>query len=240
MKLKFPSSGLYVITKTEGLTPQQTLDSVSAAIRGGAKVIQFRDKKRRNPVGIARSLLSICRQSCIPFIVNDDIELAARIGADGVHLGKDDQDIDTAKNLLGSESIVGISCYSSPDQARVAQRRGASYVAFGRFFPSKSKSEAPLANPDVLIQARLHIPVVAIGGITPDNGKILLDAGFIALGFDAFSAIERAQDYTWNTLRNGYRPGKGQYIPDRLFRRLSENGEPAAPATPQRLSGQDG
>ena len=177
MKLKFPSSGLYVITKTEGLTPQQIFDSVSAAIRGGARVIQYRDKKRRNPVGIARTLSVICRQSGIPFIINDDIELAARIEADGVHLGKDDQDIDTAKNLLGAESIVGISCYSSLDQAQAAQRRGASYVAFGRFFPSKSKPEAPLANPDVLKQVRLDIPVVAIGGITLDNGEILLDAG---------------------------------------------------------------
>ena len=175
--MKFPSSGLYVITKTEGLTTQQILDSVSSAIRGGAKVIQFRHKTHQNPVDIAQKLLAICHRSRIPLIINDDVELAARIGADGVHLGKDDQDIDIAKNLLGSESIVGISCYSSLDRAQAAQRRGASYVAFGRFFSSKSKSEAPLANLDVLIQACLDIPVVAIGGITRDNGKSLLDAG---------------------------------------------------------------
>ena len=166
-----------MITKTEGLTPQQTLDSVSAAIRGGAKVVQYRDKKCPNPHRIAQKLSALCHRFNIPLIINDDIELAASIGADGVHLGKDDQDIETAKYLLGSESIVGISCYSSTDQAKAAQQLGATYVAFGRFFPSKSKPEASVVNLDVLKQVHLHIPVVAIGGITLDNGKILLDAG---------------------------------------------------------------
>ncbi len=175
--MKFPSSGLYAITKTEGLTPQQTIDSVSAAIRGGAKVIQYRDKNRRFPISIACALSSLCHQSNIPFIVNDDIELAAHIGADGVHLGKDDHSFDNAKHLLGSDSIVGISCYSSLEKAKAAQHLGATYVAFGRFFPSKSKPEAPFANLDVLKQVHIHIPVVAIGGITLDNGRILLNAG---------------------------------------------------------------
>lgn len=177
MNLGFPASGLYVITKTDGYSPQRILASVSAAIRGGARVIQYRDKITGTRLNIATELLTICHKSNIPLIINDNIGLAADIGADGVHLGKQDGDIETAKNVLGRNSIIGVSCYGSVERAISAQHQGATYVAFGRFFQSKSKPSASCADLDVLRQARLKIPIVAIGGITVENGKTLLDAG---------------------------------------------------------------
>lgn len=156
------------------------MGSIAAAIKGGACVIQYRDKQTGSPqqkLSLARRLLAVCQPAQIPLIVNDDIDLAALIGADGVHLGKEDCSIEEAKERLGSEAIVGISCYASPDQARRAQAHGATYVAFGRFFPSRTKPRATPAEPALLRAVRLRIPVVAIGGITPENGGELLAAG---------------------------------------------------------------
>ncbi len=115
----------------------------------------------------------------IPLIVNDDVELAAAVGAAGVHLGRDDAALQAARTRLGAEAIIGISCYNDLQRARQAAQAGADYVAFGRFYPSHSKPQAVLAEPALLSQAttELALPVVAIGGITPANGRALLAAG---------------------------------------------------------------
>lgn len=179
--MKFPNSGLYAITRThtEFNSEQQLLTEVSAAIRGGATVIQYRDKNAIHAVQFARALIQLCHAQTIPLIINDNIELAKNVGADGVHLGKEDSDIMQARALLGNDSIIGVSCYNSIERALLAQTQGASYVAFGRFFPSNSKPLAAPAQRDTLIQAKtvLNIPIVAIGGILPDNGADLLTAG---------------------------------------------------------------
>jgi len=178
--LPFPDSGLYVITATEKRTHDQIVGSIAAAIKGGARVIQYRDKQTGSPqqrLSLARRLLAVCHAAQVPLIINDDIDLAGLIGADGVHLGKEDSAIEKAGERLGSEAIVGISCYASPDQARRAQIHGATYVAFGRFFPSRTKPHATPADPALLQAVQLRIPVVAIGGITPVNGGELLAAG---------------------------------------------------------------
>jgi len=112
-------------------------------------------------------------------IINDDIDLAVSVGAQGVHLGKDDKALVDARTKLGMTAIIGISCYNDFSQALDAQNRGANYVAFGRFFTSSSKPEAVQASVRLLEEAtlKLTIPIVAIGGITPENGKALTEAG---------------------------------------------------------------
>jgi thiamine-phosphate pyrophosphorylase len=121
------------------------------------------------------------------FIVNDDAALARQSQADGVHLGREDTAPVQARARLGSRAIIGVSCYNELPRAQAAQEQGADYVAFGRFFPSRTKPQAVQAGPELLHEAKkkLRIPVVAIGGITPENG-----ASLIAAGADALAVIE--------------------------------------------------
>lgn len=175
----FPQSGLYAITQTENKSGAQVIAEVAVAIKGGAVVIQYRDKNPIDAVYLATELLNLCRSQNVPLIINDDIELAAKIGADGVHLGKHDGDIQQAKQRLGADAIIGVSCYNDVKLAIAAQQQGVTYAAFGRFFPSNSKPLAAPAQIETLQQAKklLKIPIVAIGGILPENGEVLLNAG---------------------------------------------------------------
>lgn len=177
--MNFPRSGLYAITQTENKSSEQVIAEVAAAIQGGAVVIQYRDKNPIDAVYLATKLLNLCRLHNVPLIINDDVELAAKIGADGVHLGKHDGDIHQAKQRLRENAIIGVSCYNDVNLAIAAQQQGVNYVAFGRFFPSVSKPLAAPAQVATLIEAKLklQIPIVAIGGILPENGDILLNAG---------------------------------------------------------------
>lgn len=177
--MKFPSTGLYAITQTENKSADQITSAVSAAIQGGAAVIQYRNKTLKNADSVAGKLLEICHRKNIPLIINDNIDLAVRVGADGVHLGQEDESISLARSRLGEDRIIGISCYNSIERAIKAKDEGADYVAFGRFFPSGTKPLASPAHITTLQQAknRLHIPIVAIGGILPENGGALLQAG---------------------------------------------------------------
>lgn len=173
----FNPRGLYAITNG----PRLDLgEAVSAALAGGACVIQYRDKTTNHDRREAEAamLARICAVQSIPLIINDDIDLALRCGAAGVHLGSNDDNAKTARTRLGNDAIIGISCYVSLDRARRAVDEGASYVAFGAFHPSPTKPHAPHARLAILIEARsLGVPVVAIGGITPDNASELIDAG---------------------------------------------------------------
>lgn len=182
--MAFPSRGLYAVTQTQNNhTTHKSADvlfeEVAAAIRGGAAVIQYRDKNRANALFVAPELVKVCRRHDVPLIINDDVELAILSKADGVHLGKDDGEIIEAREQLGSTAIIGVSCYNSIERALAAQTLGATYVAFGRFFPSSTKPLAASADIDTLRKARqaLHLPIVAIGGILPENGGQLLAAG---------------------------------------------------------------
>lgn len=177
-----PARGLYAITDARLLPDLQTLvAAVSSAIAGGARVVQFRDKSsdaahRRRQAG---ALLACCRAGGVPLIINDDVELAAQVEADGVHVGADDAAAAQARRRLGRDAIIGVSCYGSLERARQAVTDGADYVAFGSFFPSTTKPEATTVAPRVLSAARQHLscPLVAIGGITADNGPSLIAAG---------------------------------------------------------------
>lgn len=177
--IKFPTSGLYAITQTENKSGDTIINEVAAAIKGGAAVVQYRDKNPIDAPFLARELVKICHRHSVPLLINDDIELAVLVGADGVHLGREDGAIAQARKQLGNDAIIGVSCYDFVEQAVLAQAQGATYAAFGRFFPSSSKPLAAPARIETLRQAKLEltIPIVAIGGILPDNGAQLLAAG---------------------------------------------------------------
>ncbi|AMK78264.1 MULTISPECIES: thiamine phosphate synthase [Methylomonas] len=177
--MKFPHRGLYAITQPENRTINQVVKDVEAALRGGATVIQYRDKNPLDTPHLASLLLEICHAYTTPLLINDSIELALAVGADGVHLGRDDGEIAVARRLLGPDAIIGVSCYNDVEKARTMAAAGADYVAFGRFFPSGSKPLAAPAEIATLARAKqsLTVPIVAIGGILPENGGQLLAAG---------------------------------------------------------------
>ncbi|BBA34709.1 thiamine-phosphate synthase [Methylocaldum marinum] len=179
IRLPFPRAGLYAITRENYPNEQALADAVAAAIRGGAVAVQYRAKASRDPLREAAKLLAVCRESGVPLIINDDVELARCVEADGVHVGKDDQSLAEARGVLGPAAIIGVSCYDSVELAVQAEANGASYAAFGRFFPSKTKPDAPCARLETLAEAkrRVSIPIAAIGGVTPENGGLLVDAG---------------------------------------------------------------
>ena len=177
--MRFPARGLYAITQTDNKSGDIIINEVEAAIRGGAVIVQYRDKNPADALILARELVKICHRHKVPLIINDDVELAARVGADGVHIGKEDGAIALARMRLGKDAIIGVSCYDLVERALDAQGQGATYIAFGRFFPSSSKPLAAPARIETLQQAKrlLDIPIVAIGGILPENGAQLLAAG---------------------------------------------------------------
>ena len=177
--MRFPLRGLYAITQTKNKTTDIIINEVIAAIKGGAVVVQFRDKEPLDAIYLADQLVKVCHEYKVPLLINDDIELAIKVGADGVHIGREDGAISEARDRLGADAIIGVSCYNFVEQAFDAQEQGATYVAFGRFFPSSSKPLAAPAELDTLRKAKflLDIPIVAIGGILPENGGPLLTAG---------------------------------------------------------------
>lgn len=172
--------GLYAITDSHLLPADILIPAVEAAVRGGAVLVQYRDKSSAPTVRLqqARDLNTICRNAGIPLLINDDPELARRVGAAGVHLGQSDTPLANARYLLGDDAIIGATCHGQLALADAACQAGADYLAFGRFYTSATKPGAPLAEPGVLGQARAyHKPLTAIGGITLDNGAALIQAG---------------------------------------------------------------
>ena len=177
MHPRLQGHGLYVIT--DGPRPN-LLEVVALALAGGARLLQYRDKTADHARRLteARAIKALCVARGVPMIVNDDIALAQAVEAAGVHLGEDDGDIAAARAALGPDAIIGVSCYDSLERARQMASAGPDYLAFGAFFPSPTKPHARRASFDLLRQAAaLGLPRVAIGGITPDNGRPLIDAG---------------------------------------------------------------
>ena len=172
--------GIYAITDPV-LCGDDLINNVRAAIEGGIRILQYRNKQASHNVQHeeATRLLALCRQHDVLFIINDDAELAADIDADGVHLGQKDRALIEAREQLGQNKIIGISCNNRFDYALAAQQQGADYIAFGRFFSSMTKPQAPQAEIELLLRGKreLHLPIVAIGGITADNGRQLIEAG---------------------------------------------------------------
>ena len=189
-------AGLYAVTPDID-DPARLLRDVTAALDGGAAVVQYRNKtaqpaRKREQ---ARALARLCASRGALFIVNDDAGIAADVEADGVHLGDDDGDIGTARARIGPERLIGVSCYADVERAARAAAAGADYVAFGSFFPSGTKPLARRAGVELLQRARtLGIPVVAIGGITAANARTLIDAGAdaVAVIADVFAHDDAA------------------------------------------------
>ena len=184
--MKHPSCrGLYAITDALLIPDDRLTEAVEQAILGGARLIQYRDKSHDDARRLtqARALNELCQHHEVPLIINDDVELAAQVGAAGVHVGKDDSAFAIARARLGGNALIGVSCYDRLDLALEAVLAGADYVAFGAFFPSPTKPTEIRASVALLRKARaaLNVPIVAIGGITPDNAPLLLDVGADAL-----------------------------------------------------------
>ena len=192
--LKFPG-GVYAVTP-ETADAESLLTRVEAALVGGIAAVQYRDKSadvaRRHEQ--ASELVALCRRYKVPLIINDDLRLADLTDADGVHLGRDDGSLREARIILGKGKFIGASCYQRLDLAQAAQAAGADYVAFGSFFASPTKPAAGRADAALLRAAAqvVHIPLVAIGGITLANAPLLLDAGADCLA--VLSALFDAPD----------------------------------------------
>lgn len=188
-------NGLYAITPDE-LNTTKLLLKVRLALQGGARVLQYRNKSADAALKLhqALALRQLTREFNTTFIVNDDVHLAVAVDADGIHLGGEDVRVETARVLLGSTKIIGVSCYNRAPLAFEAVQQGADYVAFGAFFSSSVKPEAVQANVALLQSARreLNVPIVAIGGITHQNGVVLVEAGADALA--VISALWNAPD----------------------------------------------
>ena len=185
-------NGLYAITDGPR---DDLLAACEAAIDGGAVLLQYRDKTNDAARRLAetRALAELSARRHIALIVNDDADLAIASGAMGVHLGEDDGDVAAARAALGADAIVGVSCYDSLARARTLAAAGADYLAFGAFHPSPTKPNARKASPALLEDAKsLGLPLVAIGGITQENGAALIDAGANYLA--VVSAVFGARD----------------------------------------------
>lgn len=179
--------GLYLVTPNWDDTAA-LVDATGQALRAGAALVQYRHKsagpeQRREQ---AARLLALCRRYQRPFIINDYIDLCLELGADGVHVGGTDASVAEARKALGAGKIVGASCYGDRQLARDAVAGGASYVAFGGFYPSKVKQYAVTTPPDIVrwAKAEIALPCVVIGGMTPDNA-----APLVARGADMVAAI---------------------------------------------------
>jgi thiamine-phosphate pyrophosphorylase len=195
MATKRGIEGLYAVTPDITDT-EELLRCVRLALQGGARVLQYRNKSAAVALRLqqAQALRRLTREFGTAFIVNDDAQLAAQAGADGVHLGGEDGSVAAARALLGNSGIIGVSCYNRASLAFEAVRQGADYVAFGAFFSSGVKPDAVKADVELLQTARHHlsVPIVAIGGITQQNGAALVEAGADALA--VISALWNAPD----------------------------------------------
>ncbi len=178
--MKTPTCQLYLISPLDvgGDFPARLEEALSA---GPVAAFQFRVKglDQHEAARLAEPLQAICTTHDVAFIVNDDVALAKRLGADGVHLGQDDGDPREARRILGPEAQIGVTCHSSRHLAMEAGEAGADYVAFGAFFPTNTKTVEHHADPEILEwwQGMFELPCVAIGGITTDNARILVEAG---------------------------------------------------------------
>lgn len=173
--------GLYAITDENLLAGPALFAAVEEALRAGLALLQYRNKSYdwTERCTEAAELAALCRRYDTPLLINDDVDLCLEVGADGVHLGQSDTKLREARQRLGENGIIGITCHSDLILAQRAEAAGADYVAFGRFFPSLTKPNAPAASIEVLRQAKaqLTIPIVAIGGINAENGEALVMAG---------------------------------------------------------------
>ncbi len=195
--------GLYAITP-DMADLNILVHKTQLVIEGGAFMVQYRSKILDRAVKIQQcaAILRLCREYGVPCIVNDDVEMCRILEADGVHLGENDDNIAEVRRILGEDAIIGSSCYDQLDRAKQAQKEGATYVAFGAVFPTPTKPNAPRATLALLREAKreIHIPIVAIGGITVNNAHDVIEAGVDAIAvitslFEAKTIKETAETF---------------------------------------------
>lgn len=194
------SNLLYAITDSQLMPGQKLFDGVTAALEGGCRLVQYRDKSNdaAQRLADARQLVEICNHFQAQLIINDDVQLANAVNAHGVHLGQEDGSPLAARELLGDKAVIGVTCHASLALAQHAIQQGVNYVAFGRFFLSNTKPDAPPAPLSLLSEARQRcgsVPIVAIGGITQHNGASVLNAGadILAVSHSLFAAADIRQ-----------------------------------------------
>lgn len=177
-------SGLYAITPELDNT-KDLLDKTRQVLEGGVQLLQYRNKSvnrvlLREQAGL---LLQLCREHGVPLIINDYIDLAMEIDADGLHVGQYDASIAKARDQLGCNKIIGASCYNNLDLAIQAEKEGADYVAFGAFFPSLTKPNTVSVTENLISEAKkiITVPIVGIGGIRLTNAKMVIQSGCSAL-----------------------------------------------------------
>lgn len=179
--------GLYLVTPDWDDT-HKMLELTELALRGGAALVQYRHKTADAALRRlqAECLLALCRAYGRPFVINDHVALCLALDADGIHVGGADESVARVRAAVGPDKIVGASCYGDLDLARLAYRDGASYVAFGGFYPSRVKKYPVTTAPEIIAQAKeeISLPLVVIGGMTYDNAKPL-----VALGADMVAAV---------------------------------------------------
>jgi thiamine-phosphate diphosphorylase len=187
--------GLYVVLDPDACAGRDPVDVARLALEGGASLMQWRDKRRDkgDQLPQARAVRELCARHGALFIANDHVDLALVLGADGVHLGQRDLPVEAVRPLVSPQFIVGAST-NNAEEARQAQDQGASYVAVGSVFPTGSKETARPASPERVreVKAAIHLPVVAIGGISASNVEQVLDAGADAVA--VISAVCSAGD----------------------------------------------
>ncbi|GDX59321.1 thiamine-phosphate synthase [Nitrosomonadaceae bacterium] len=187
--------GLYAITPDVADTAL-LVRMTRQVLAGGARLVQYRNKTAEAELRLdqAQTLLNLCREHNVPLIINDHLDLAIAVGADGIHLGQDDIPVATARYRLGPEKIIGVSCYNHMELATEAEKQGVDYVAFGAFFVSPTKPNTVTAPMSLLRQSRqmLHVPVVAIGGITLPHVADLIRHGadVIAASSSLFGVLD--------------------------------------------------
>ena len=181
MSVQTKLRGLYVITEPHLIPRDRFVGTVEAALRGGATLVQLREKTTSHEeiVRLGRELLGVTRRYGALLIVNDHPTVAREIGADGVHVGREDPSVAEARSLLGPDAIIGASCYGEVARAVAAEQAGADYVAFGTPFPSPTKPKRTDISLGIFqeVKQRVKAPVFAIGGITPDNARQVIEAG---------------------------------------------------------------
>lgn len=204
INLRQSITGLYAITDPYLIPDERLIEACEAVLEGGCRLLQYRDKQAspQQKYNRASALRALCDRYNAVFIINDDIALAKQARADGVHLGQSDANITIARQALGNDAIIGITCHNDITLAQQAQNAGANYAAFGRFFPSKTKPHASSATLDVITQAKcaLDIPIVAIGGITLDNVSQVVNHGADCVAvveglFASSNLVTRAQQW---------------------------------------------
>lgn len=226
MSLKLENCLLYAVTDTSWLRGRTLAQQVEEALRGGATMVQLREKELQGEAleQEAREILALCRQYGVPLLINDDVMLAKKIGADGVHVGQDDMSAAKARELLGEDAIIGVTA-RTVEQALAAQEAGADYLGSGAVFGTSTKKDAKPMDPAYFQQIceSVSIPVVAIGGVTLDNIREL--EGRKMSGFAIVSGIFAAEDIEtrtrdlWKAAQELCLPGQVSRLKKEILRR---------------------